>query len=171
MIPEFVARLRQSIGPDELLWLPGVNAVVFDDAGRVLLQQKSADREWSILSGILDPGENPADGLCREIWEETGVVATVDRLVSITVSPVRAHRNGDRAQYLELTFRCTAVDGVARVNDDESDAVAWFAVDDLPTMESLAHKKIALAAGNDPVPWFEPSAWMPVLADDRAAHR
>jgi 8-oxo-dGTP pyrophosphatase MutT (NUDIX family) len=163
VIPEFVARLRQSIGPHELLWLPGVNAVVFDDAGRVLLQQSTGHRRWSILCGILDPGEKPADGVRREIWEETSVIATVDRLVGITVSPVREHVNGDRAQYLELTFRCSAVDGVARVNDDESEAIAWFAIDELPAMEPLTHQKIALAAQNNPEPWFEPSAWMPAL--------
>ena len=54
MIPEYVARLRQAVGSEELLWLPGVNAVVVDHAGRVLLQQHSDNHEWSILSGILD---------------------------------------------------------------------------------------------------------------------
>jgi ADP-ribose pyrophosphatase YjhB (NUDIX family) len=161
MIPDFVARLRRLIGHDELLWLAGVNAVVFDDGGRVLLQQNSAHHEWSILSGILNPGESPADGIRREIWEETSVIATVERLVSVTVSPVRSYANGDRAQYLELTFRCTAVDGIARVNDDESDAIAWFATDELPVMEPLTYKKIALAMGDDPAPWFEPSTWSP----------
>lgn len=163
MIPDFVARLRRTIGPDELLWLAGVNAVVLDDAGRVLLQQNSAYHQWSILSGILNPGENPADGMRREIWEETSIIATVDRLVSVTVSPMRVYANGDRAQYLELTFRCTAVEGVARVNDNESDAVAWFAIDELPTMERLTYKKIALAVANESTPWFEPSTWMPTI--------
>lgn len=161
MIPDFVARLRRTIGPEELLWLAGVNAVVLDGAGRLLLQQNSVYHQWSILSGILNPGENPADGMRREIWEETSIIATVDRLVSVTVSPTHTYANGDRAQYLELTFRCTAVDGEARVNDSESDAVGWFAIDELPPMGALTHKKIALALASESTSWFEPSAWMP----------
>lgn len=161
MIPEYVARLRRSIGHDELLWLAGVNAVVFDGEGQVLLQQNSVDHRWSILSGILHPGESPSTGACREIWEETSVLVTVDRLVGITVSPIRRYANGDRAQYLEVTFRCTAIDGVARVNDDESDAVSWFAIDALPRLDERTHQKIALAMKDDPVAWFEQSSWLP----------
>jgi 8-oxo-dGTP pyrophosphatase MutT (NUDIX family) len=153
--PDYVSRLRRSIGPHELLWLPGVNAVVFDDSGRVLLQRHSDNHRWSILSGILHPGESPSEGVCREIWEETSLVVTVDRLISVTVSPVLTHRNGDRAQYLELTFRCTAVEGVARVNDDESDAVAWFPLDALPRLDTATREKVARAAGDATDAWFE----------------
>ena len=161
MIPEFVARLRRKVGPNELLWLAGVNAVVLDNSHRVLLQQNSAFQQWSILSGILEPGENPADGICREIWEETSIIASVDRLVSVTVSTTRVYSNGDRAQYLELTFRCTATEGVARVNDDESIAIGWFGIDELPAMDPITYKKIALAMASEPVTWFQSPTWTP----------
>lgn len=161
MIPEYVAHLRQAIGKDDLLWLAGVNAVVLNSDGQVLLQQNSDNHQWSVLSGILNPGESPSTGACREVWEETSVAITVDRLVSITVSPAITHANGDRAQYLEITFRCTAIDGVAQVNDDESDAVSWFAIDALPPMDAMAHKKIELATADRSEPWFDQSIWTP----------
>src|SRR4051812_501839 len=113
--PEFVRRLRAQVGGDELLWLPGVNAVVVDEYGQVLLHRRSDNGRWSLLSGILDPGEEPADGVVREVWEETGVVVEVERLSGVTVSPPRTHPNGDRVQYLELTFRCRLVSGHAHV--------------------------------------------------------
>jgi 8-oxo-dGTP pyrophosphatase MutT (NUDIX family) len=161
VIPEFVSRLRKSVGPDELLWLAGVNAVVCDAVGRVLLQQNSDNHRWSILSGILHPGEEPATGVCREIFEETGVVASADRLVGVTVSPIRRHANGDVAQYLELTFRCTALAGEARVADDESDAVGWYALDALPPMEAQTLMKIELALSARTDAWFATSDWSP----------
>ncbi|MGO1336794.1 MAG: NUDIX domain-containing protein, partial [Cellulosimicrobium funkei] len=71
-IPDFVAALRSRVGTD-LLWMPGVSGVVVDDAGRVLLGQRADSGQWAVISGILEPGEDPAVGLAREVLEETGV--------------------------------------------------------------------------------------------------
>jgi ADP-ribose pyrophosphatase YjhB (NUDIX family) len=130
-VPEFVRELREMIGQHPL-WMPGVTAVVLDSEGRVLLGRRSDTGKWALITGILDPGEQPAAGTARECLEETGVEVVVERLTSVTVSPPLVHVNGDRAQYLELTFRCRAVGGEARVNDDESLEVGWFDLDELP---------------------------------------
>lgn len=60
--PEFVLELRKKIGHD-LLWLPGVIGVVFNDAGQVLLGQRSDNGVWTLVTGMLEPGEQPAQGL------------------------------------------------------------------------------------------------------------
>ncbi|WP_371477947.1 NUDIX domain-containing protein [Kitasatospora sp. NBC_00315] len=132
-IPQFLADLRSVVG-DRLLWLSGVAAVIVDDDGRVLLGQRADDGHWSLIGGILDPGEQPADGLVREVEEEAGVVVRPELLASVTVSPEVVFDNGDRCQFLELTFRCRWVSGEARVNDDESLDIRWFAPDALPEL-------------------------------------
>ncbi|MDJ0319624.1 NUDIX domain-containing protein [Pseudarthrobacter sp. PS3-L1] len=129
--PDYVLALREKIGHDPL-WLPGVCGVVFDDAGRVLLGQRSDNGRWALITGILEPGEQPAPGLVREIMEETGVLAVVEHLVGVdTVGPI-IFPNGDACEFLNVVFRCRYISGKARVNDDESLAVGWFAVADLP---------------------------------------
>jgi 8-oxo-dGTP pyrophosphatase MutT (NUDIX family) len=131
-IPEFVSRLRERIGT-ELLWLPGVSAVVVDDDGRVLLGRRSDNGRWAVISGILEPGEQPAVAAAREVLEETGVaVEVVGLAAAVTDDHVVAYPNGDRAQYLDLTFACRPVGGTARVADDESTEVGWFSPDALP---------------------------------------
>jgi hypothetical protein len=67
--------------------------------------------------------------------------------------------NGDRAQYLDLTFLCRATGGEAHVADDESTEVGWFAPDALP--EPLAassrhrlERALAFRAAPDRAPWF-----------------
>ncbi|MHA7133672.1 NUDIX hydrolase [Oerskovia turbata] len=147
-IPEFVAALRSHVGTG-LLWLPGVSGVVIDDDGRLLLGQRADTGQWAIVSGILEPGEDPAVGLAREVLEETGVQVHVDALTSVTVTPAVEYPNGDRSQYLDLCFVCRPVSpaaaAAAHVGDDESLAVGWFAPDDLPadlapsTAERLGH--------------------------------
>ncbi|MGW2410525.1 NUDIX domain-containing protein [Streptomyces sp. NPDC001739] len=56
----------EAVGTQHLLWIPGVNAIVVDEADRVLLQRRTEDGAWSVLSGILARGEEPAAGVVRE---------------------------------------------------------------------------------------------------------
>jgi ADP-ribose pyrophosphatase YjhB (NUDIX family) len=132
-IPQFVLELRAKIGHD-LLWLPGVTAVVFDDDGRVLLVRRADNGRWTLVTGCLEPGEQPAAGAVREIEEETAVVAEVERVLAVESLPVTDYDNGDRAGFLDVAFRCRAVSGQARVNDDESVDVGWFGLGDLPDL-------------------------------------
>jgi 8-oxo-dGTP pyrophosphatase MutT (NUDIX family) len=131
--PEFVQRLRSRIG-HENLWLPTAAGVVFDSAGWVLLGRRADTGNWALPGGIIDPGEEPADAAVREIFEETGIIAVPEFLVSVGVSPPITYRNGDQVQYLDHTFRCRAVGGEARVNDSESVEVSWFALGALPRL-------------------------------------
>ena len=160
-IPEFVTRLRATVGQD-LLWLPGVSAVVTDDDGRLLLGRRADNGRWAVVSGILDPGEEPAPAALREVLEETGIVAEVIALTVVSTSELVTYPNGDLAQYLDLCFWCRRIGGEAHVADDESLEVGWFAPDALPEplnpssveriARTLAH--IAGASGTTPQPWF-----------------
>lgn len=162
-IPEFVSRLRASVGHD-LLWLPAVSAVVLDDDGRVLLGQRSDNGRWAVVSGILEPGEEPAHAAVREVEEETGVTAEVVALTAVTPSEVVTYGNGDRAQYLDVCFWCRATGGTARVGDDESTDVGWFSPDALPqpmnpsSLDRIRHTLDYVAAvrrGEAAQPYFE----------------
>ena len=85
-------------------------------------------------------------GLLREIEEETGVVARIEALAGVWTQPEVTYPNGDRAQYLDLCFLARHVSGQARVNDDESTEVGWFAVDDLPDgLADNSRRKLATA--------------------------
>lgn len=130
-IPAFVTRLREGVGTD-LLWLPGVSGVVLDEEGRVLLGRRADNGRWAVLSGILEPGEQPAAGLAREVLEESGVQVEVLALTSVLTGEPVHYPNGDRAQYLDLCFWCRPLAGEAHVADDESLEMAWFPTDALP---------------------------------------
>lgn len=133
-------RLREQIGHD-YLWLPGVTAVVLRDS-EVLLVKRTDNNQWAPITGIVDPGEHPAACAAREVMEETHVEAAVEELAWVNVSAPTVHANGDHAQYLDHTFRCRYVSGDAQVGDDESTAVAWFPVDDLPEMGAVLRERI-----------------------------
>jgi 8-oxo-dGTP pyrophosphatase MutT (NUDIX family) len=153
-IPDFLRELRESVG-HEPLFLPGVTALVFDDERRLLLNRRADTGRWAVIGGICEPGEQPARTAVREVLEETGVECVAERVVLVqTTRPVQ-YPNGDRAQYLDITFRCRAVGGEARVADDESLEVGWFALDALPDLGSYGRLRIKQALGDGPT-WFEP---------------
>ncbi|MCA4133558.1 NUDIX domain-containing protein [Arthrobacter sp. M4] len=143
--PDFVLKLREKIGNDPL-WLPGVRGVVLDQDNRVLLCKRSDNGHWTPITGMLEPGEHPAPGLIREIYEETAVVAETERILAVGVIGPVTYPNGDVCDFLDIAFKCRYVSGEARVNDDESSAVEWFPADELPEMSPghLAVIRLAL---------------------------
>jgi len=154
-VPQFILDLRAKIGHDPL-WLCGVTAVVLDERGdHVLLTRRADNGLWSLVSGILEPGEQPAVAVAREIAEETGVEATVERLASVLAQEPMLIPNGDQCQFLDLCFRCRYVSGEARVADDENLDVRWWALSDLPEMEDVQLTRIQYALEPTGPPYFE----------------
>ncbi|MFE0775267.1 NUDIX domain-containing protein [Streptomyces sp. NPDC058861] len=155
--PDFIRTLRETAG-HQLLFLPGVSAVVFDDRGRVLLGRRSDNGRWAIIGGIVEPGEQPADCAVREVYEETAVRCEAERIVIVeTLRRPVVYPNGDQCQFMDVTFRCRAVGGEARVNDEESTEVGWFDLDDLPEMKRFSLMRIEKALADEPT-WFRTTA-------------
>ena len=151
--PDFVLDLRAKIGHD-LLWLTGVTAVVLRDTavgGREVLLVKRADNgAWTPVTGIVDPGEQPATAAAREVLEEADIVAVPEALKSVGSHPPMQYANGDRSQYLDLTFRFRYVSGEPYPADGENTEAEWFPLDAMPPMseDMAARVASALEPGN-----------------------
>jgi 8-oxo-dGTP pyrophosphatase MutT (NUDIX family) len=155
-ISPYIKSLRDDVGT-RLLLLPGVTAVVFDDRGRVLLCQRSDNGNWALIAGCMDPGEQPAQTVVREVYEETAVHVVPERITSVFTQPPGAYPNGDRCEFVDITFRCRAVGGEARVNDDESLQVGWYPLDDLPPITALSRRRLEAALAPTEAAWFADS--------------
>ncbi|MCU1482702.1 MAG: ADP-ribose pyrophosphatase [Subtercola sp.] len=152
-IPDFIVSLREKIG-HETLWLAGVTAVV-EHEGRLLMVKRSDSGAWTPVTGIIDPGEEPAIAAAREVLEEAGVVAVAERLAWVHVLPPMAYPNGDRAQYLDLVFRMRWVSGTPYPADGENTEAEWFAMDALPPHSNGFAQRIAHALSDDVATGFE----------------
>lgn len=158
--PQYILDLRRLIGTAPLL-LPGVSAVLVRDdlePGRVhlLLTRRSDSGRWALPAGIVEPGEQPAAAIVREVAEETGVVAQAERLALLTAEPETAYANGDRVQFIAMCFRCSYVAGDAVVADEESTAVAWFATDELPDeLDAIQLRRIECALADQQITVFD----------------
>jgi ADP-ribose pyrophosphatase YjhB (NUDIX family) len=102
-----------------------VGAVVVD-GGRVLLVRRGnppLKGHWSLPGGVLELGESLAEGLVREVREETGLIVEPVELVELLD---RIHREGERVQYhyVIADYLCRVVGGEMLAASD-ADAVRW----------------------------------------------
>lgn len=122
--PDFVLELRSFIGQRPLP-LVGVTAVVVHN-GRVLLGRRSDNGALTPITGIVDPGEEPADAAVREALEEAAVQIRVTRLAWVHQTPRVVHVNGDQSDFLDLTFECQWLSGEPFPADGEMTEVGWY---------------------------------------------
>jgi 8-oxo-dGTP pyrophosphatase MutT (NUDIX family) len=155
-IPEHVQRLRSKVG-HELIFLPGVCALVINDASEILLGRRSDTGEWAVIGGILDPGEALADAVVREVLEETGIHAVPERITGVYTTPVITYPNGDRAQYVITAFRCRYLSGMPYAADEESLEVRFFPLNALPELRPDHLPRIEHAMADAPAYFAPPS--------------
>ena len=157
--PAYILELRRGHGHG-LLLLPGVCGVVVREdlePGRrhLLLVRRSDTGAWALPAGIVEPGEQPASTLVRELAEETCVVAEPERLAWVVADPELVYPNGDRCQFVTTVFRCGYVSGEARVGDEESTEVGWFDVESLPELDERQRLRIRHGLDDDERTRFE----------------
>ncbi len=122
-----------SCRPDRLRL--AVTALVLDDQGRVLLQQRADNGHWGLPGGGVEPGESLVQALAREVREETGYEVEVVRLVGVYSDPTlrqyTRYPDGELVHYVSCTFECRVVAGAPALCD-ETLALAWHRPDALP---------------------------------------
>lgn len=151
--PDFILSLRGKIGTQPL-WLSGASAGIHrlraDGTREWLLVRRADSGEWSVVTGIVDPGEHPADAAVREAAEEAGVVAEVERLVWQDVTEMITYSNGDQTQYINHTFRCRWVSGVPFPLDGENTAAAFYAEGEFPPLRDDHARTLAVLIADAP---------------------
>jgi 8-oxo-dGTP diphosphatase len=60
-----------------------VTGIVVRNDGRVLAIQRQDDGRWVPPGGVLELAETPAEGVAREVLEETGIKVRADRLTGV----------------------------------------------------------------------------------------
>lgn len=69
------------------LWMAtpkvGCSVAAFDDAGRVVLIKRADNGRWALPGGVAEVGDTPSTNALRELHEETGFDARIERLVGV----------------------------------------------------------------------------------------
>jgi 8-oxo-dGTP diphosphatase len=134
--------------------LVGVGGVVIDDERALLIRRGSEPLkgEWSIPGGMLELGEKIADGIARELKEETGVTVRVLELIEVfeRIFPDEGGGKQPRYHFVIVDHLCEKLEGEARPGSDVTD-VAWVREEELgryglsPTATRVVKKAFAMA--------------------------
>ncbi len=117
-----------------------VNALVIKD-DKVLMGKRlkaAGIGTWGIPGGHLEFGEQPTEGVIRELFEETGLIAE-EVIFSSVVSKI-TDQDKDR-HYIHLNFLVTKYHGELENKEPEThETWDWFPLDNLPEEIFYAHK-------------------------------
>ena len=107
-----------------------VHVLIFDNAGRLLLQRRSMNKDvapgrWDTsVGGHINPGEKPLAAAAREMREELGISGPAPEFLYEYLFTNR------RESELVSTFRCTH-EGAMNFNRDEIDEVSFWQICDI----------------------------------------
>jgi ADP-ribose pyrophosphatase YjhB (NUDIX family) len=106
-----------------------VAAVILDSDRNILLVKSTYQRfhPWGLPGGAMEYGEHPEEAAVREIWEETGLNVSSERLLLVRSWPP------DR---LGLYYLCRVTGGTFRPSDEVSE-FAYFSLEHLPDVKPL----------------------------------
>jgi 8-oxo-dGTP diphosphatase len=122
---------------------PTAGALCVED-GRVLLARRAAEPfqgRWDIPGGFLEEGEDPVDGLRRELKEETGLDVEPQRFLGVWMDRYGGDSTAEAT--LNLYWIARIVDGDPEPADDVSE-LRWFDRNALPRRDELAFENVPL---------------------------
>lgn len=115
-----------------------------DEVGRLLVARRAHDPgrgKWDLPGGFLEEGEEPLDGLRRELLEETGLDVEPAEFFGAFVD--RYGDADDAPATLNLYWTARALGGEPQPADDVAE-LAWLGADELPPDDEIAFRNVAL---------------------------
>ena len=122
----------RSLSPEAAVTGPfvGVSAIVVRDGAVLVGRRRGAHGAgtWAFPGGKLDPGEDPADTVRRELREETGLTTRAVAPIAWTSDVI-----SDSNQHFVTLHHLVDAEGEPEVREpDKVEAWHWYAWDELP---------------------------------------
>ncbi|WP_035557582.1 NUDIX domain-containing protein [Burkholderia sp. 9120] len=131
----YMSWLRRKVG-NELILSPSVAAVIHNEEGELLLQEKSSGEAWSLPAGGIELGESPQEAIIREVMEETGYAVRIHAILGVFGGHAfrYAYPNGDQVEYVVTLFQCKIVGGSGVPFDSETKSIRYFKRNEMPEL-------------------------------------
>lgn len=131
-ISPYLQSLREAVG-HELLLVPSVAVLAWDEDGRLLLVRDAETGRWQTIGGAIEPDESPQNAALRETQEEAGVIVRVERIRAVLGGPQfrLTYANGDAVAYVPTVLDARVTDGTPHPDVEETLEVRWFTAEGL----------------------------------------
>ncbi|MBR2761160.1 MAG: NUDIX hydrolase [Solobacterium sp.] len=130
---EYMMELRKLVGHRPLLQC-AASVIIENSNGEILLGKRTDNHKWGYAGGSIELGETIEDCACRELFEETGLIADELRFFMIN-SGEETHYiypNGDEVYNVEVVYLCSKYHGTLAPQPDEIEELRFFPVSALP---------------------------------------
>jgi ADP-ribose pyrophosphatase YjhB (NUDIX family) len=120
-------------------------AVLVQQNGSVLLTRRIYNPnkgDWTLPAGFVDAHEDPMQAAARECQEETGLLVRITRLRDII-----SGREHERGADMVIVYDAEIIGGELSAGDD-ADQVAFFPLNQLPSLAFQATKKVIATLQN-----------------------
>lgn len=136
----YIMNLRKYVGHEPLIGV-GATTLVFNDKNELLLNLRTDTNTWGIPGGSMELNETIEETAIRELKEEAGISADKLELVSVLSGKdyYLEYPNGDKMCTVIILFKVLNYTGNIKVSDNESKQLKFFALNNLPNMESRAN--------------------------------
>jgi 8-oxo-dGTP diphosphatase len=98
-----------------------VKALIIRDGKFLIIKRSSKEdvykNEWDLPGGKLKFGENPVNGLKREVFEETGLNIKIVKPISVWTF----FKNSGKTQVIGITFLAKVISGKIRLGKEHTD--------------------------------------------------
>jgi ADP-ribose pyrophosphatase YjhB (NUDIX family) len=123
---------------------PSVSALILHNSRVLLMQRKQEPMkgQWDFPGGFLEEDEHPKQGIIRECAEEIGLLIEPFRIFGVYKG---FYGGKEREHILNIVYVAQLVnDKVYSYAFDETLAVKWFPVEELPASLAFEHNTLAL---------------------------
>lgn len=101
----------------------GADGAIFNEAGEILLMERSDGTGWCLPCGWIEPNERPIDAIVREVFEETGLKVEIGPLVGVFTRMPSA-RNGPHTM-VAVVHLCKVIGGELTLSHEGLDLRYW----------------------------------------------
>jgi ADP-ribose pyrophosphatase YjhB (NUDIX family) len=131
----------------------GCSVAAFDAAGTVAIIKRADNGRWALPGGYAEVGTSPSENALRELREETGFEAELERLVGVYDN--RAFGSASPYQFYICLFRARIVGGKATASVETPEVVLVDPADLPGDMSRLQRTMLADAVADRRQPVYQ----------------
>jgi ADP-ribose pyrophosphatase YjhB (NUDIX family) len=156
MTIKYTRWLRSYVGHQRIMQVRA-SGFVRNDEGQILLCHRADVMLWDVPGGTIGLDETPAQGLMREVAEETGLQLRAERIIGVYGGPEFhwTYPNGDQAQILAIFFAAQIVSGTLHPSGHENVNITFFPPDKLPPLLPRTRRMLNDALAGRPEAAFD----------------
>jgi mutator protein MutT len=138
----YIEEIRRRVGPRRL-FVPGVRAIIVNEAGEILLQRRRDNALWGLPGGSVELDETVLEALSREVEEETSLRVIEAEPMGLYCGPGQkfTYPKGDKVQCFAVCFIVRKWQGTPRADGCEGSMVRFFSRPNLPEDTVPVHRQ------------------------------